>query len=428
MERIRWIVFAVNIFLTGNIIFKQKKETESTWAWILLLLNFPVCGLLLYLLTGQSIPGKKAEKAQENTAGLTEDNRVEILTSGEEKFQAVFGDMKQAKKEIWIQYYIFKDDFLFRKMEEILAKKAAEGVDVRILYDGLGSRKIRKRVWSRLERKGIRIKRFRHGFLGKIWNGFNYRNHRKIVVIDRYIGYMGGYNIGKEYLGLEPKFGHWRDTHFRMTGSAVQSLRNIFLEDWGESKIQHMVKGGKGGSVIQIAASGPDSGQPHIRNIYLRCIMSARSRIWIQSPYFVPDAPMLTALKLALLAGKEVKIMIPCKPDHFFVYWASLFYAAQLLEMGAQVYIYQNGFLHAKGLIMDQEAYCYGTANMDIRSFHLNYEINAIIYGREETEKMCEIYERDLNFCKQLTWQEYSSRKPTIRIKEQLSRLLSPLL
>lgn len=179
---------------------------------------------------------------------------------------------------------------------------------------------------------------------------------------------------------------------------------------------------------MQMVVSGPTSPSPHIRNVYLRCIGNAKKKIQIQTPYFIPDEPVLNALKLALLSGKEVYLMLPKKPDHMFVYWASLYYAAQLLEMGAKVYIYQTGFLHTKGMIMDEDIYCYGTANMDIRSFHLNYEINAIVYGREEVKKMCEFYRHDLENCKQLTAQEYASRSLKIRIKEQISRLLSPLL
>ena len=246
--------------------------------------------------------------------------------------------------------------------------------------------------------------------------------------MDGYIGYIGGYNVGKEYLGMDHRFGFWRDTHFRLVGSVVDSLRNIFLEDWGESDNFLPLQGGGGGSAVQVVSSGPRTSSPHIRNVYLRCISGAKEKIWIQTPYFIPDSAVLNALKLALLSGKEVKLMIPCKPDHMFVYSATVYYAAQLLRMGAGIYIYQKGFLHAKGIIMDEEVYCFGTANMDIRSFHLNYEVNAIVYGQEEVGKMCLLYLKDLEDCKELTWQEYASRSLQNRVKEQISRLLSPLL
>ena len=189
-----------------------------------------------------------------------------------------------------------------------------------------------------------------------------------------------------------------------------------------------MLNGGIGGSGVQVITSGPVSATPFIRNVYLRCISKAKDRIRIQTPYFVPDSVVLNALKVALLSGKTVELMIPCKPDHMFVYWATLYYAAELLQMGAKVYIYQKGFLHAKGIVMDEDVYCYGTANMDIRSFRLNYEINAIVYGKDEVAEMCDIFEKDKLDCKELTWQEYNSSNLINRIKERISRLLSPLL
>lgn len=430
MEGIKKTFFILNIGLIIKLVFLEKKETESTWAWILLLIHFPLVGFLLFLLTGQGVP-KQKKRTESGIGRLTEDNHVEILTTGEEKFQAVFGDLQKANREILVQYYIFKEDFLFQKLREVLCKKSLEGVKVKVLYDGLGSRKVPLRSWNEMRKAGIEVKCFKHGIwrnLLSVVSGFNYRNHRKILVVDGYIGYLGGYNIGKEYLGLEPRFGFWRDTHFRVVGSAVDSLRNVFYSDWGLEEQEEIMKGGSGGCPVQMVVSGPTSLSPHIRNVYLRCIGNAKKKIQIQTPYFIPDEPVLNALKLALLSGKEVHLMLPKKPDHMFVYWASLYYAAQLLEMGAKVYIYQTGFLHTKGMIMDEDIYCYGTANMDIRSFHLNYEINAIVYGREEVKKMCEFYRHDLENCKQLTAQEYASRSLKIRIKEQISRLLSPLL
>lgn len=431
MEVIKTLFRIWNIGLIFHLVFFQRKETESTWAWILLLLNFPVMGFVLFLLTGQSVPKQKSFGGEEYGGCLTEDNHVDILTTGEEKFEKLFADIQNAKKEILIQYYIFKEDFLFQALRELLYKKSSEGIRIKVLYDGLGSRKIRREIWQEMRNKGVKVKCFKHSFWSPLLSavsGFNYRNHRKIIVIDEYIGYVGGYNIGKEYLGLDLRFGFWRDTHFRIVGSGVNFLRNVFLEDWGEESDVRVLQGGSGGSSMQMITSGPASATPFIRNVYLRCISKAKEKIRIQTPYFIPDSTVLNALKLALLSGKEVELMIPSKPDHMFVYWATLYYAADLLQMGAKVYIYQNGFLHAKGIVMDEDVYCYGTANMDIRSFLLNYEINAIVYGKEEVGKMCEIFENDKMDCKELTWQEYTSRNALIRIKEQISRLLSPLL
>lgn len=431
MENIKNLFRIINIGFIIHLVFVQRKETESTWAWILLLLNLPLVGFILYMLTGQSIPKRKTWGQEETAGNLTEDNHVDVLISGEEKFENLFTDIQNAKTEILIQYYILKEDFLFKTLRKLLYKKVSEGVEVKVLYDGLGSRKVSRRIWREMKRKGIQVKCFKHSFWRpflSIVSGFNYRNHRKIIVVDKYIGYVGGYNIGKEYLGLDKRFGFWRDTHFRIVGSAVASLRNVFFEDWGEEQEQGSFLGGIGGSGVQMITSGPDSVTPFIRNVYLRCVSKAKDKIRIQTPYFIPDSAVLNALKLALLSGKQVELMIPRKPDHMFVYWATLYYAADLLQMGAKVYIYQEGFLHAKGIVMDEDVYCYGTANMDIRSFRLNYEINAIVYGKDEVEKMCKIFEEDKQNCKELTWKEYNSSNLINRVKERISRLLSPLL
>ena len=421
-------LMVMNWLLMGYIVFAQKKDPQAAWAWILFLFFFPVLGPLLYFFTGQEIPRRKKEFEKNLVGRLTEDNYVKIFSWGEDKYNSLLTDIKQAKKEILLQYYIIKNDGLLEILEENLVKKAAEGVKVRILYDPLGSRKLKKDYRKKLRKKGIEIRGCKNKIFSFFSFGFNYRNHRKIAVIDEYIGYIGGFNIGKEYLGMDPRFGAWRDTHLRITGGAAAVLRQVFQKDWGENTEDPVKVTGKGGVPVQIVTSGPASIEPHIRNTYLRLIAGAREKIWIQTPYFIPDSSIMTALKLALLSGKEVKIMIPCKPDHMFVYWATLAYAGELLEMGAQIYVYSRGFLHAKGMIMDEMVYSYGSANMDIRSFYLNYEINAIVYEAKEVEEMCRLFREDMEQCHCLTKEEYGSRDWKIKAKEQISRLLSPLL
>lgn len=422
------MIWLIALGMTGYIIFFQRKEPKVTWAWILLLLAMPLLGILLYFFTGQEIPKQGRYKNGGLVGGITKDNQVRIFTVGDEKFRALVKDIAEARNYIYLQYYIIKNDILFSQILELLAKKVQEGVEVRILYDSFGCRSVRAGFWKEVSKKGIQVKKFRVPFFQKVFLRFNYRNHRKLVIIDDHIGYVGGYNIGKEYVGLEPRFGSWRDTHIRMEGSGVVSLRSIFLKDWSDVQPEMEQQGGKNGTIVQVVASGPDSTAAHIRNVYLRLINKAEGCILIQTPYFIPDEPILTALKLALLSGKKVKIMIPCKPDHLFVYWATYSYVGELVQMGAEGYIYQEGFLHAKGIIIDDKAYCYGTANMDIRSFSLNYEVNVIIYGKSETEKMLRIFEEDMEQCKRLTLDAYCSRNLKVRVKEQLCRLLSPLL
>lgn len=418
---------AGTIFIFDLILF-HKKEVSALWAWILLLFFMPFLGVLLYLITGQEIRKKKKEK---EVVGIsTEDNQVEIFVGGEEKFFSLFEDIKKAKKEILLQYYIIQRDELLELVEESLVIKAQEGVKIKILYDSLGSRTMKRRDWKKMMEKGIEIHKFRHRKEPPFLFYLNHRNHRKIVVIDEKISYMGGINIGKEYLGLNPRFGFWRDTHLRIEGGASGTLRQVFFKDWGkeseemEGEDEKIEKITKKGSAVQIITSGPFSKASHIRNTYLRLIAGATDKIWIQTPYLIPDTSVLTALKLALLAGKELRIMIPSVPDHLFVYDATLSYSRELAELGAEIYIYEEGFLHAKGMIIDELVCCYGSANMDVRSFHLNYEINAILYDRQIVEKLCEIYKEDMTKCRILKKEEGEK----LRIKEQLCRLLSPLL
>ena len=283
--------------------------------------------------------------------------------------------------------------------------------------------------------------------LGRLNLRINYRNHRKIVVIDGNIGYVGGFNIGREYISRDPKFGYWRDTHLRITGDAVVSLQIRFALDWNYAThenlftnmayfepqdradlVRAMQTGEKRLLAIQIVASGPDTLDRQIRNNYLELFHKARKNIYIQTPYFVPDDAILSALKIAARSGVDVRLMIPCKPDHPFVYWATYSYAGDLLQAGARCYVYDNGFLHAKGVMVDGRVSCYGTANMDIRSFELNFEVNATIYDEEVTRELEEIFRNDLYHCREITPEVYEKRSLLIRVKEQGSRLLSPLL
>ena len=258
------------------------------------------------------------------------------------------------------------------------------------------------------------------------------------MVIDGEIGYVGGFNIGKEYVGLDDKFGYWRDTHLRIEGAAVSSLHVRFILDWNyaardnlldeESRYFRQTQEKLGSSQIQIISSGPDSNLQNVRNNYLRLINKAEKSIYIQTPYFIPDEAIYSALIMAAYSGVEVNIMIPCKPDHPFVYWATYSYIGDLIMAGAKCYTYDNGFLHAKGLVVDEEVLCYGTANMDIRSFKLNFEVNAVVYDEREAEKMAAAFRRDLEVCTRITKELYVTRSLMVRFKEQVCRLLSPLL
>lgn len=468
----------INLIFSIIIVFFQRKNPQAVWTWLLVLNFIPIVGFFLYLLIGQDMHKRKmfrtkeiedelnsAIKKQEQTiqgkrlelkneklerfsdlmyynleaagAVYTADNKVDIYNDGRVKFDKLIEEMKSAKSYIHIQYYIIRPDELWREIEEVLIEKVSQGVEVRILYDSMGSR-MQKKDWNRLTEAGIQVCEFFPAVLKRLQLRMNYRNHRKIVVVDGTTAFIGGFNVGREYLGLSEKFGYWRDTHMKIQGSAVLSIHIRFILDWNYAAKDNLFREDKyfmyqmdqnpGEIAMQIITSGPDSMRQNIRNNYIKLITKARDHIYIQTPYFIPDESLLDAVQIAVHSGVDVRIMIPCKPDHPFVYWATYSYIGELIASGVKCYTYNNGFLHAKGIMVDGLVSCYGTANMDIRSFKLNFEINATIFHEETTKKFEEIFKEDLLKCTQITSYKYEKRGLIIRIKEQVSRLLSPLL
>lgn len=307
-----------------------------------------------------------------------------------------------------------------------------------MLFDAMGCRTVSPKYWRELNAQGIMTAEFFPAFLKRLQLRINYRNHRKIVVVDNRVAYVGGFNIGKEYIGLEQKFGYWRDTHLRIRGNAVMALQLRFILDWNYAAkenllrkavlFENVVPGTRDFCKVQIISSGPDHTVEQIRDNYLRLISKAEHSIYIQTPYFIPDDSILNALLIAARSGIEVNLMIPCMPDHPFVYWATYSYMGELVMAGANCYTYNNGFLHSKGMIVDSKVFCYGTANMDIRSFSLNFEVNAVVYHRGKALEMEAFFRQDLRYCRQITRDIYVVRPLGVRVKEQICRLLSPLL
>ncbi len=372
-----------------------------------------------------------------NHAVLTQDNKVDIFVDGRKKFDALLDDIAHAKNHIHIQYYILRLDNLGKEIYQALVAKAKQGVQVRILYDDAGSRFLRKSQFKELIELGGEVEAFFPSIFPLINPRMNYRNHRKIVVIDGRIGYIGGFNVGDEYLGKKKKFGYWRDTHLRIEGSSVHPLQTRFILDWNQASEDHDIEYAdvyfpaipiKGTVGLQIVSSGPDSEWEQIKNGYLKLIMMAKKYIYIQTPYFIPDASFMDTLRIACLSGIDVRIMIPNKPDHIFVYWATYSYVGELMKAGAKVYIYQNGFLHTKMIVIDDEASTVGTANIDIRSFKLNFEVNAFIYDRETSHQLALTFEEDIKLSSEFTLELYEQRSLWIKFKESISRLLSPIL
>lgn len=472
-------IIAGNIILAVTVIFLERKNASSAWAWLLILYFLPLVGFLLYLLLGRQLRKKhlfrwdgrkdigidklisyqvdalKNDKIDYrinhvkdynqliymnltgSNAVLTQDNDVQIFTDGTDKFEALIEDIKNAKEHIHIQYYIFKLDNLGNRILNALIERAKHGVKVRILYDDMGSRGVKKHKFKELIKYGGEIEVFFPSILPLFNPRLNFRNHRKIVVIDGRIGYIGGFNVGDEYLGLNNKFGYWRDTHLRIEGSAVHPLQTRFILDWNQASLKHRIHYSeryfpaipfKGLTAMQIISSGPDTDLAHIKNGYIKLISSAKKHVYIQTPYFIPDESFFDAVKIAALSGVDVRIMIPNKPDHMFVYWATYSYVGMLLDVGVKIYIYDKGFIHAKMIVVDDKAASVGTANIDNRSFTLNFEVNAFIYDIEVSHSLSEIFERDMLESYELTKALYAQRSIWIKFKESVSRLLSPIL
>lgn len=472
------LIYVFNILMAMIIIFLERKDPTATLAWVLVLLIFPGFGFLFYLMLSQNFSRKqlfimkiyakksfgdylKIQKELFSSGGLifndkniesykdlikmnlfyhgfsyTQNNEVRIFTDGEKKFEDLFKSIENAKNHIHMEYYIIRNDNLGNKLLNLLSKKAGEGVEVRLLYDSVGGRQIRDEQIEKLKNSGVKVAIFFASRFPFFNFRINYRNHRKIVVIDGIIGYVGGFNVGDEYLGLDKKVGYWRDTHVKIMGDAVIDLQARFFLDWGHASKEDLmflpkyfpdnkIQGRVG---IQIISSGPDKLDEAIKSTYVKMINSAKKSILIQTPYFVPDSSVFEAIKIAATSGVDVRIMIPCKPDHPFVYWATYWYCGGLLKYGVKVYTYEYGFLHAKTLVVDSSVASVGTANFDVRSFRLNFECNGIIYDTSTSQILYDIFMEDLNYSIELTRELYLERGLVIRFKESVCRLLAPLL
>lgn len=468
------LVMILNIIFSFSLIFIERKDPTTTWAWLLIMVVLPGIGFVIYLMLGQNLSrqkifkqktqmdeikrrelsseftidndeGPEAEqyidlrKMNYNNSGAryTKGNDVDIYVDGEDKFKQLLIDLNSATKFIHIQYYIFRRDKIGRDIIDILEKKVKEGVEVRFLVDSMGSYALTKKSLKKLIDNGAKFEIFFPGILPHINTRINYRNHRKMVIIDGIYGYTGGFNVGKEYINEDKKIGFWRDTHIRIKGEAVNDLNERFLLDWchasGEEiedfTIYNLETPYVGGDIgVQIVTSGPDHKEEYIKNAYVKMINNAKKNVYLASPYFVPDEPMLEALKLSSLSGVDVRIIIPGNPDHMFMQWAASSYIGELLDAGVRVYYYQNGFIHAKTMVCDSVVSSIGTANMDIRSYKLNFEVNAFIYDKGIAIEMEDQFFRDIDESELITREDYNNRSNWMKIKESIIRLVSPIL
>lgn len=470
-----WLwVLILNALISILLIILERKKPEKTIAWLLVFVLLPPVGLILYIFLGRNwkkhklncelvYPLDKASRlnqteinrmeyeplmnllANNGNSPLYTNNDITIFNNGEDKFKSLKEEIKKAKKHIHLEYYIVKNDIIGNEIKDLLIEKAREGVNIKFIIDKVGSIKLGKKYIEALLLAGVDVVYYTY-FLAPILRlintQINYRNHRKIVVIDGKVGFVGGMNIGDEYLG-KSNMGNWRDIHILVKGDFVCGLQKAFLHDFhtikridGNSSLcanrpnEYFPKFEESdGSLMQIVKSGPDSEYPYIMQAILKMINIAKSHIYITTPYFVPPESIMDALKLAALSGIDIQIMFPGRYDHLTVYYASRTYLAELLACGVKVYSYdKKAFVHSKTITIDGKISTIGTANMDIRSFELNYEINAVIYDEEIAKQFEKIFKDDITSSVEMTLETYASTPKLIKYLEALSRVFSSLL
>jgi cardiolipin synthase A/B len=387
-------------------------------------------------------PNKHLSKYLSNEMSpLTAGNAVRLLINGEEKFPAVIQALEEAKDHIHIEYYIYENDKIGKTIEEILIRKAKQGVTVRFIYDDFGSSGIRKNIAVRLKNEGVNTYPFYKISFLRMVNHMNYRNHRKIIIVDGKKAFVGGINVSDKYIN-EPRSANktfWRDTHLMIEGPGVYYLQYLFIGDWNFcsgnalENIKHYFpeayrNNPPGDKIIQIAASGPDSVNPTILYSLLYAVYQAQQEILITTPYFIPDQSLMDALIVAALAGVSVQLLVPEKSDSRLVALAASSYYDDLLAAGVKIFFYQDGFVHAKTLVVDKKIAVVGTANMDLRSFDLNFEVNAIVYDDELATSLANTFYSDIKDAELLDISEWSNRSITKKFMEKTARLVSPLL
>ncbi|MGB9429455.1 MAG: cardiolipin synthase [Gammaproteobacteria bacterium] len=361
-------------------------------------------------------------------------NQVRLLINGEQTFAAMFAAIAAAKHYVIVQFFIVNDDALGRRLQAALMAKAAEGVPVYFLYDGIGSHGLPTRYLDALRSTGVQVQEFltrRRRLVNRYQ--LNFRNHRKITVVDGERAFVGGHNAGDEYLGLKPPLSPWRDTHIEVTGPAVAGVQLAFVEDWywvtgRVPELRWRPTPHPLNMHCQVVPSGPADDQETCTLFFVQAINAARTRVWITTPYLVPDEAVFTALKLAVLRGVDVRILIPSRPDHFIVFNASSLYANEAVLAGIKVYRYQPGFLHQKVLLINDEAAAVGSANLDNRSFRLNFEIMVLTVDQGFAADVAAMLEADFAQARAVQAGEYTHASVTRRLVMGVTRLFAPIL
>ncbi|ASU34070.1 cardiolipin synthase [Mucilaginibacter xinganensis] len=473
-------IYVIIVILVCLRILYDTVSTGKTFAYLLVAILFPGFGIIIYFAVGANyrknkIYSKKiatdskllkeirekivleSEKSWNSgeaevrshkklarlllndNSPLSGNNEVKLLLNGENKFPEVIAALKDAKHHIHIEYYIFENDNIGNQIKDILIQKAGEGVKVRFIYDDFGSRSIRHTLVPELIAGGVEAFPFYKIFFVAFSNRTNYRNHRKIIVVDGCAGFVGGINVSDRYINqpINKKQVFWRDTHVQINGPGVFYLQYLFIADWNFSAGQHLKiipeffcseKSPKGNAVVQIAASGPDSETPTIMLSLMEVIGMAQTEILITSPYFIPGETILNALNMATLSGVRVKLLVPKKSDSFIVNAAARSYYGSIMDCGAEIYLYKKGFVHAKTIVADDKLAVVGTANMDHRSFELNFEVNSVIYDDKIAAQLKAAFLDDLKDAVKIDPKAWRKRTLFKQLPEKLCRLFAPLL
>ncbi|WCO00629.1 cardiolipin synthase [Psychroserpens ponticola] len=466
-------LLAVSAVIT---ILLKNINPSKTIAYILVLIFFPFFGLVVYYLFGQEYRKTKLfnrkdiansniiksvgknlrfeeKKFEDVTIGLddkiklikllraseksplTLNNDVEILKNGEVKFKRLLEDLRQAKNHIHLEYYIIKDDLIGTELLDIVCEKSKQGIEVKLSYDDVGS-KLSSKMKQKLHESGVEYVPFMPVLFSSLTGKSNYRNHRKIAIIDGEIGYVGGVNVSDNYVNNGSNTIYWRDTHLRIYGEAVKVLQFHFLTTWDfvtehaiEIKKSYFPKINFDGNVaIQIAASGPDTDWANIMEAILTAINNAEDYIYLTTPYFIPNDQIITALQIASKIGVDVKLLIPKDSDSWIAKHATNSNLEKLLEAGVKVHRYNKGFIHAKTLVVDDVFSTIGTCNLDNRSFNINFEINALIYNKHQSELLKSHFLDDLKNSECINFDTWKNRSKLSKLKESYARLWSPLL
>lgn len=472
------LVYGLTLFTVVRIVMETRNASKAL-GYLLLVITVPLIGPFIYfslgvnyrkkriysrkLVANDALMHKIRERIITSTSQIMEQNKrkledqedmvrlllndaleplssnqVTLLINGEQKFPEVLNAIESARHSIHLEYYIYEDDAIGNAIKDALIKKAKAGCKVRFIYDDFGSRDISHKFFQDLKEAGAEFFPFFRVHLPITASRLNYRNHRKIIVIDGRIGFVGGINVSDRYINQRTDILFWRDTHIKIEGPAVLSLQYHFLADWNfcanqevqpdEEHFPPTTSLPKGDSLVQIVASGPDYPNPSIMLCFFTAIVNARERVYITSPYFIPNNSIYDALKKAALSGKDVRLLVPGISDSHFINAASMSYFEELLMCGVKIYRYEKGFIHAKTFVVDDNLAIVSTANMDFRSFEFNFEIGAVVYGERVCKELADVFLNDLQHASSFTLHDWEQLTNWTIIKNKVARLLSPLL